>query len=67
MHEKAAIQHTRFKWIGKIRRAPDGDRAGAFYRNDTTCFYVVWEAGTAAEGGLPDPGWYPSADLVRVA
>jgi hypothetical protein len=48
MHENAAVQHTANKWIGKIRRAPDGDRAGAFYRNDTARFYVVWEFGTIA-------------------
>jgi hypothetical protein len=47
MHENAAVQHVRSKWIGKVRRAPDGDRAGAFYRNDTVSFYVVWELSPA--------------------
>lgn len=67
MHENAPVQHVRFAWIGKVGRAPAGDRAGAFYRNDTTCFYIVWTIGTAAEGkGLPEPGWYPAADLARL-
>jgi len=63
MHENATVQHTRSKWIGKVGRAPDGDRAGAFYCNDTTSFYVTWQAPAEATG---QAGWIPAADLVRV-
>ena len=79
MHENASVQHTRFGWIGKVGRAPDGDRAGAFYRNDTTSFYVTWQIArcgrcqrladmpTAPCGpDCPDSGWIPAASLARV-
>lgn len=79
MHENATVQHDKNKWIGKVRRAPDGDRAGAFFRNDTTEFYVQWEIArcgrcqrvadvvTAPCGpDCPNSGWFPAAALRRV-
>ena len=68
MHENAPVRHVRFvEWRGRVTRCPHGERAGAFYRNDTTCFYVTWIAGRSADGaGLPENGWYPAADLARV-
>jgi hypothetical protein len=68
MHENALVKHVRFAgWVGRVARCPAGERAGAFYRNDTTCFYVVWTAGRGAQGdALPENGWYPAADLARI-
>jgi|HubBroStandDraft_3_1064219.scaffolds.fasta_scaffold65492_2 hypothetical protein len=89
MHENALVKHVRFAgWVGRVARCPRGERAGAFYRNDTVCFYVVWTAGAGANAdlhlcnacghhhygrgpldcppNLPEHGWYPAADLVRV-
>lgn len=78
MHENAAVQHVRKPWTGHVRRAPAGDREGAFYRNDTTAFYVVWEnarcdtcgrlAGLPSapcEDCPPAAAWTPSTDIVR--
>jgi hypothetical protein len=80
MHENAAVQHDKNKWIGKVRRAPDGDeRAGAFFRNDTQSFYVVWEIARCARcqrvadvptepcgPDCPQSGWIQARQIRRV-
>jgi hypothetical protein len=62
MYENAQVQHTKFKWIGRVVRGPSGQ----FYTSDTIRFWVRWEVGTSGLGELPEPGWYPAADIVRL-
>lgn len=80
MHENALVTHLQHGYLGQVRRAPDGDRPGAFYRNDSTSFYVVWEWGNCTRCGrltsfppvpsapcpaCPEPGWVPSEHIAR--
>ena len=78
MYENAPVQHVKFKWLGRVERSPDG----RFYNPGTIRFWVRWESGSRAVqnldihspsfGGitgvaqLPEPGWYPGADIVRL-
>jgi hypothetical protein len=62
MYEWAEVQHVKFKWIGRVIRNAEG----RFYNPDTIRFWVRWEIGTSATGQLPEPGWYPGADIVRL-
>lgn len=79
MHENAPVLHLHRGWLGQVRRAPDGDRRGAFYRNDTTSFYVVPDEGARCgrcqrvpgvpsapcDGACPEPRWYPAEQIAR--
>lgn len=77
MHELAPVLHLQYGYLGQVRRAPDGDRRGAFYRNDTTSFYVTWEGANCGRCGrltgvlsapcpaCPEPGWIPSEQIAR--